>query len=63
MPKQPEPEFKVGDRVTVILAAGRIVEATVKAVVERTDDFRLQVDCGHDEIMLVRLSQIYSPDF
>jgi hypothetical protein len=33
---EPAREFNVGDRVTVILAGGRIVEATVRAVVERS---------------------------
>ena len=39
-------EFKVGDRVKVNLHTGRIVEATVKALIERTDGKRLQVDFG-----------------
>jgi hypothetical protein len=30
-------EFRVGDRVKVNLHTGRIVDATVKAVIERTD--------------------------
>ena len=60
--KKPEAEYKVGDRVTVILSRGRIVEATVRAVVERTDGVQLQVDYGHDETGLIGLWQIYSPD-
>jgi hypothetical protein len=35
-------EFKVGDRVKVNMHRGRIVEAEVKAVVEKTHGVRLQ---------------------
>jgi hypothetical protein len=59
---KPAREFRVGDRVTVILARRRIIEGTVRAVVELTDGVHLQVDYGHDETALVGLSQIYSPD-
>ena len=51
-------EFKVGDRVKVNLHTGRIVDATVKAVIERTDGKRLQVDFGKDETALVYLWQV-----
>ena len=46
--KQPEDnhKFQVGDRVSVTLHTGLIVEGTVRAIVERTDGVRLQVDCG-----------------
>ncbi len=37
------PKYKVGDRVLVKLSGGRIVEATVKAVVDTTEGVRLQV--------------------
>ena len=42
-------DYAVGDRVTVNLHTGRIVEATVKAVIERNGGKRLQVDFGKDE--------------
>jgi tartrate dehydratase beta subunit/fumarate hydratase class I family protein len=51
-------EFKVGDRVKLNLHTGRIVDATVKAVIERTDGKRLQVDFGKDETALVYLWQV-----
>jgi hypothetical protein len=53
-----ERDYAVGDRVKVNLQAGRIVEATVKAVIERTDGKRLQVDFGKDETALVHLWQV-----
>jgi hypothetical protein len=50
--------YSVGDRVKVNLHTGRIVDATVKAVIERTDGKRLQVDFGKDETALVHLWQV-----
>jgi Mechanosensitive ion channel, beta-domain len=47
--------FAVGDRIKVNLHTGRIVEATIKAVINRTDGSRLQVDFGKDETALIRL--------
>ena len=57
--KPPEdPQFHVGDRVTVSLSGGRIVDATVTAVVKRNKSIRLQVDYGKDETSLVFLWQV-----
>jgi hypothetical protein len=53
-----ESSYAVGDRVKVNLHTGRIVEATVKAVIERTGGKRLQVDFGKDETALVYLWQV-----
>jgi hypothetical protein len=47
------PKHKVGDRVLVKLSGGRIVEATIKALVDTTEGARLQVDFGFDETALV----------
>jgi len=61
-PKKPdERQFKVGDRVTVSLSAGRVVDGVVKAVINRVDGIRLQVDYGKDEPALVYLWQVWSP--
>jgi hypothetical protein len=60
-PKKPDDrQFHVGDRVTVSLSGGRIVEATVTAVVKRTvgEGIRLQVAYGRDETALVYLWQV-----
>jgi hypothetical protein len=51
-------DYAVGDRVKVNLHTGRIVEATAKAVIERTSGKRLQVDFGKDETALVYLWQV-----
>ena len=53
-----ESRYAVGDRVKVNLHTGRIVDATVKAVIEHTDGKRLQVDFGKDETALVHLWQV-----
>jgi hypothetical protein len=53
-----ESSYVVGDRVRINLHTGRIVDATVKAVIERTDGKRLQVDFGKDETALVHLWQV-----
>ena len=63
MPASKKPEsgrkFSIGDRVVVSLSSGRLVDATVKAVVNQTDGVRLQVDYGKDETALVYLWQVH----
>ena len=51
-------EFRVGDRVKLNLHTGRIVDATIKAIIDRTGGKRLQVDFGKDETALVYLWQV-----
>ena len=61
VPKKSNPtprQFKVGDRVKVSLPLGRIVDATVKAVIDRTDGLHLQVDYGNDQTALVSVRQV-----
>ena len=41
-------QIQVGDHVLVKLSGGRIVEATIKAVVETTEGVRLQVSFGEE---------------
>jgi hypothetical protein len=50
-------EFKVGDRLKVNMHQGRIVEAEIKAVVEKTHGVRLQVSFGN-ETALIYLWQV-----
>jgi hypothetical protein len=56
--KPDDRQFKVGDRVTVSLSAGRVGDAIVKAIINRTDGVRLQADYGKDETALVYLWQV-----
>ena len=61
-PNKPDDrQFKVGDLVTVSLSGGRIVDATVTAVVKYTKAPRLQVSYGKDETALVYLWQVSAP--
>jgi len=61
VPAKPDDrQYKVGDRVTVSLSAGRVVEATVTAIINRKGGVRLQVDFGKDETALVYLWQVVS---
>jgi hypothetical protein len=60
MPKQPKRQYKVGERVSITLHTGRIVDGTVRAIVERTDGIRLQVDYGKDETALVELWRVHA---
>jgi len=48
MPRQ----HKVGDHVLVKLSGGRIVEATIKAVVETTEGVHLQVSFGSETALI-----------
>jgi hypothetical protein len=50
-------DFAVG-HVKVNMHRGRIVDATIKAVIERTEGKRLQVDFGKDETALIHLWQV-----
>ena len=50
--------YAVGDGLKVNLHTGRIVVATIKAIIERTDGKRLQVDFGKNETALVHLWQV-----
>jgi len=49
--------YQVGDRVTVSLSAGRIAQATIKAIIYFEAGTQLQVDFGH-ETALVSLEQV-----
>jgi hypothetical protein len=56
--KAPEQDYAVGDRVKVNLRTGRIVEATIKTIIEHTDGKRLRVDFVKDETALIHLWQV-----
>jgi hypothetical protein len=52
-----EASYAVGDRVKVNVHRGRIVEAEIKAVIEKTHGVRLQVSFGN-ETALIYLWQV-----
>jgi hypothetical protein len=41
-------KHKVGDHVLVKLSGGRLVQATIKAIIDTTDGVRLQVSFGEE---------------
>jgi hypothetical protein len=45
-------KYKVGDRLLVKLSACRIVQATIKAVVETTEGVRVQVLFGNETALI-----------
>ncbi len=51
-------DFSVGRPVKVNMHRGRIVDGTVRAVVNHTDGPRLQVDFGNDETAPIYLWQV-----
>src|SRR5215470_4808483 len=50
-------EYKVGDRIQISLN-NRIMDATVKAIIETTVGLRLQVDFGNEQTALIREWQL-----
>jgi hypothetical protein len=61
MPKKPDPtprQFNVGDEIRVNMHAGKIVDATIKAVISQTDGLRLQVDFGFNQTALIHEWQV-----
>jgi hypothetical protein len=51
-------DFAVGDRVKGNMHRGRIIDATIKAIIHCTDGKRLQVDFGKDATTLIHLWQV-----
>ena len=45
-------EHKIGDHLLMKLSGGRIVEATIKAVIETTSGVRLQVSFGEETALI-----------
>ena len=54
----PSNQPEVGDKIKVNMHAGKIVDATIKAVIDSTDGVKYQVDFGHDQTALVHQWQI-----
>ena len=44
--------YKVGDRVLIKLSGGRIVEATIQAIIETTDGVRLQMSFEEETALI-----------
>jgi hypothetical protein len=50
--------YKIAQHIMVKLPVGRIVEATIRAIIDHTDGQRFQVDFGKDETALIQEWQI-----
>jgi hypothetical protein len=46
------PEYQVGDRIQISLN-NRILDAVIRAVIEKSSGLRLQVDFGHEQTALI----------
>jgi hypothetical protein len=53
-------KYKVGNHVPVKPSGGRIVEATIKAVVETTEGMRLQVSFGEETALIYPWQMVQS---
>jgi hypothetical protein len=56
--KKPEREFSVGEKARINLHAGKIVDATIRAIIPQTDGLRLQVDFGFEQTALIHVWQV-----
>jgi hypothetical protein len=54
---KPKPT-RVGGTVFVSTHGGRIVEAVIKAIIDKTDDLHYQIDFGNQQTALIREWQI-----
>jgi hypothetical protein len=55
------PKYKVGDHLMVKLSGGRIVEATIKAIVDKTDGVRFQVSFGNETALVYPWQIVIDP--
>jgi hypothetical protein len=51
-------KFNPGQHIRIKLSGGRIENATIEAIIERTDGVRLQVDFGHEQTTLIEEWQV-----
>jgi hypothetical protein len=61
VPKNPNPvpkQYKVGDCVKVSMHGGKVVDATIKAIIDRRDALHYQIDFGNQQTALVGEWQI-----
>ena len=52
MTSQKSEPYRVGDHIQISLN-NRILDAVIRAVVDRSDGLRLQVDFGHEQTALI----------
>jgi hypothetical protein len=50
--------LKVGDKIRVCMHGGKIVDAVIKAIIDKTDALHYQIDFGNEQTALIREWQI-----
>jgi hypothetical protein len=59
VPKKPNPApHKVGDHIRVSMHGGKIVNAVIKAIIDKTDGLHYQVDFGNEQTALISEPQV-----
>jgi hypothetical protein len=56
--KKSDRQFAVGDKIKVNMHAARIVDATIKAIIDFREGLKYQVDFGLDQTALIHEWQI-----
>jgi hypothetical protein len=54
----PAKSHKVGDKIRVSMHGGRIVDAVIKAIIDKTDRLHFQIDFGNQQTALVHDRQV-----
>jgi hypothetical protein len=54
----PAKSYKVGEHIRVSMHGSKIVEAVIKAIIDKTDGVHYQIDFGNEQTALVRASLV-----
>jgi hypothetical protein len=54
----PAKSYKVGDHIRVSMHDGKIVEAVIKAIIDKTDGLHYQIDFGKKQTALISEWQV-----
>jgi hypothetical protein len=54
----PAISHKVGDHIRVSMHGGKIVEAVIKAIIDKTDGLHYQIDFGNQQTALISERQV-----
>ncbi len=54
----PRKQPKVGDKIRVSMHGGKIVDAVIKAIIDKTNGLHYQVDFGKEQTALVSEPQV-----
>jgi hypothetical protein len=49
----PAKSHKVGDHIRVSMHGGKIVDAVIKAIIDKTDGMQYQIDFGNEQTALI----------